>query len=210
MRSSGSRRSPRASARVGRRPATARVQSREERLSAARHDGHTSHADADGQNHGDDAGAVEQPARPRAAAGDRAASRSACCSRRDLDERSRDAARRRPVVASRSRDFSSHRRLAISTRRDPLISSPAMIAVSNLAKSYGGQTLFEDVSLQFNPGERYGLVGRQRLGQVHLPAHPGRRRDPERGRRSRSRRRRASACCARTTSATRTCPSSTS
>ena len=40
-----------------------------------------------------------------------------------------------------------------------------MIAVSSLAKSYGGQTLFEDVSLQFNPGERYGVVGANGSGK---------------------------------------------
>jgi ATPase subunit of ABC transporter with duplicated ATPase domains len=40
-----------------------------------------------------------------------------------------------------------------------------MIAVSGLAKAYGGQTLFEDVSLQFNPGERYGVVGANGSGK---------------------------------------------
>ena len=40
-----------------------------------------------------------------------------------------------------------------------------MIAVSGLGKSYGGQTLFEDVSLQFNPGERYGVVGANGSGK---------------------------------------------
>jgi ATPase subunit of ABC transporter with duplicated ATPase domains len=40
-----------------------------------------------------------------------------------------------------------------------------MIAVSGLAKAYGGQTLFEDVSLQFNAGERYGIVGANGSGK---------------------------------------------
>jgi ATPase subunit of ABC transporter with duplicated ATPase domains len=40
-----------------------------------------------------------------------------------------------------------------------------MIAVSDLAKSYGPQTLFEGVSLQFNPGNRYGLVGANGSGK---------------------------------------------
>jgi ATPase subunit of ABC transporter with duplicated ATPase domains len=40
-----------------------------------------------------------------------------------------------------------------------------MIAVSNLAKSYGQQTLFEGVSIQFNPGNRYGLVGANGSGK---------------------------------------------
>src|SRR4051812_26110551 len=39
------------------------------------------------------------------------------------------------------------------------IMSGPMIAVSDLGKSFGPQTLFEGVSIQFNPGNRYGLVG---------------------------------------------------
>jgi ATPase subunit of ABC transporter with duplicated ATPase domains len=40
-----------------------------------------------------------------------------------------------------------------------------MLAVSNLSKHYGEQTLFEGVSLQFNAGERYGLVGANGSGK---------------------------------------------
>ena len=40
-----------------------------------------------------------------------------------------------------------------------------MIAVSNLAKSFGPQILFEGVSFQLNPGERYGLVGANGSGK---------------------------------------------
>ena len=40
-----------------------------------------------------------------------------------------------------------------------------MIAVSDLGKSYGPQTLFEGVSVQFNPGNRYGLVGANGSGK---------------------------------------------
>ncbi len=40
-----------------------------------------------------------------------------------------------------------------------------MISVSNLAKSFGPQTLFEDVSFQLNPGNRYGLVGANGSGK---------------------------------------------
>ncbi len=43
-----------------------------------------------------------------------------------------------------------------------------MIAVSDLAKSYGPQTLFEGVSIQFNPGNRYGLVGANGSGKSTL------------------------------------------
>ena len=43
-----------------------------------------------------------------------------------------------------------------------------MIAVSNLDKHYGEQTLFEGVSLQFNDGERYGVVGANGSGKSTL------------------------------------------
>src|SRR4030095_15935575 len=41
-----------------------------------------------------------------------------------------------------------------------------MIAVSDLGKSFGPQTLFEGVSIQFNPGNRYGLVGANGSGKA--------------------------------------------
>ncbi len=40
-----------------------------------------------------------------------------------------------------------------------------MISVSNLAKAFGPQTLFEGVSFQLNPGNRYGLVGANGSGK---------------------------------------------
>jgi ATPase subunit of ABC transporter with duplicated ATPase domains len=40
-----------------------------------------------------------------------------------------------------------------------------MIAVSDLGKNFGPQTLFEGVSIQFNPGNRYGLVGANGSGK---------------------------------------------
>ncbi|HEX4953288.1 MAG TPA: ATP-binding cassette domain-containing protein [Thermoanaerobaculia bacterium] len=40
-----------------------------------------------------------------------------------------------------------------------------MIAVSDLGKSFGPQTLFTGVSIQFNPGCRYGLVGANGSGK---------------------------------------------
>jgi len=40
-----------------------------------------------------------------------------------------------------------------------------MIAVSDLGKSFGRQTLFSGVSIQFNPGNRYGLVGANGSGK---------------------------------------------
>jgi ATPase subunit of ABC transporter with duplicated ATPase domains len=43
-----------------------------------------------------------------------------------------------------------------------------MISVSNLAKHYGDQTLFEGVTLQFDPGERYGVVGANGSGKSTL------------------------------------------
>ena len=41
-----------------------------------------------------------------------------------------------------------------------------MIGISQLAKSFGGRTLFEGVSLQLNPGSRYGLVGANGSGKT--------------------------------------------
>jgi ATPase subunit of ABC transporter with duplicated ATPase domains len=43
-----------------------------------------------------------------------------------------------------------------------------MIAASNLGKYYGEQTLFERVSVQFQAGERYGLVGANGSGKSTL------------------------------------------
>ena len=50
-----------------------------------------------------------------------------------------------------------------------MLSSPAaMISVSNLAKSFGPQTLFAGVAFQLNIGERYGLVGANGSGKSTL------------------------------------------
>ena len=43
-----------------------------------------------------------------------------------------------------------------------------MIAVTNLGKSYGGQTLFTDASLALHVGNRYGLVGANGSGKSTL------------------------------------------
>ncbi|MEM6702018.1 MAG: ABC-F family ATP-binding cassette domain-containing protein [Acidobacteriota bacterium] len=43
-----------------------------------------------------------------------------------------------------------------------------MISISNLGKFFGEQTLFENVSIQFNPGERYGIVGANGSGKSTL------------------------------------------
>ena len=43
-----------------------------------------------------------------------------------------------------------------------------MITLSNLEKSYGDRTLFANVTLQLNPGERYGLVGANGSGKTTL------------------------------------------
>ncbi|MEA2747700.1 MAG: hypothetical protein QOI41_1843 [Myxococcales bacterium] len=43
-----------------------------------------------------------------------------------------------------------------------------MIGLTRLEKSYGGRTLFENVSLQLNAGSRYGLVGANGSGKSTL------------------------------------------
>ncbi|MEM7245863.1 MAG: ATP-binding cassette domain-containing protein [Acidobacteriota bacterium] len=43
-----------------------------------------------------------------------------------------------------------------------------MITISKLGKSYGSQKLFEDVSLQLNAGDRYGIVGANGSGKSTL------------------------------------------
>lgn len=43
-----------------------------------------------------------------------------------------------------------------------------MITISNLAKTFGDRTLFANVSLQLNAGERYGLVGANGSGKTTL------------------------------------------
>jgi ATPase subunit of ABC transporter with duplicated ATPase domains len=43
-----------------------------------------------------------------------------------------------------------------------------MISLSNVAKYYGDRVLFENVSLQFNRGERYGIVGANGSGKSTL------------------------------------------
>ena len=43
-----------------------------------------------------------------------------------------------------------------------------MISLSNVSKHYGDQVLFDGVSLQFNRGERYGIVGANGCGKSTL------------------------------------------
>ncbi len=43
-----------------------------------------------------------------------------------------------------------------------------MISASNLAMRFGERTLFENVSFQFNPGNRYGLIGANGAGKTTL------------------------------------------
>ena len=43
-----------------------------------------------------------------------------------------------------------------------------MINVENLTKSFGGHTLFEDISFRLNPKERIGIVGRNGHGKTTL------------------------------------------
>ncbi len=49
-----------------------------------------------------------------------------------------------------------------------MLAPGAMLAVSGLAKAFGGRTLFEEVSFQLTPGSRYGLVGANGSGKSTL------------------------------------------
>ena len=56
-----------------------------------------------------------------------------------------------------------------------------MISVSSLGKHFGDQTLFEGVTLQFNPGERYGIVGANGSGKSTLLKMLARQESPSEG-----------------------------
>jgi ATPase subunit of ABC transporter with duplicated ATPase domains len=43
-----------------------------------------------------------------------------------------------------------------------------MLSIESIDKGFGDQVLFEDASLQINPGERVGLVGRNGHGKTTL------------------------------------------
>lgn len=46
-----------------------------------------------------------------------------------------------------------------------------MISLDNLTVSYGGWTLFDNISFLTNPKDRIGLVGRNGAGKTTLLAH---------------------------------------
>ena len=56
-----------------------------------------------------------------------------------------------------------------------------MISVTNLSKTFGGQVLFENVNLQFNPREIYGEVGANGSGKSTLLKLLGREEEPSQG-----------------------------
>ena len=61
-----------------------------------------------------------------------------------------------------------HRRSGIGAWARARLDCPAVISVSNLAKSFGDRTLFAGASFQLNAGERYGLVGANGSGKTTL------------------------------------------
>ncbi len=56
------------------------------------------------------------------------------------------------------------------SRRAVLFGSPssAMIVLSNVTKRYGAKILFENVTVQFDPGKRYGVTGANGAGKSTL------------------------------------------
>src|SRR4051812_31659925 len=56
-----------------------------------------------------------------------------------------------------------------------------MLSISGLSKSFAGQTLFTDASLQINRGERVGLVGPNGAGKSTLFAMMLGKEDPDAG-----------------------------
>lgn len=58
-----------------------------------------------------------------------------------------------------------------------------MIVLENLTKRFGPKILFEKVSLQFDPGKRYGLTGANGAGKSTLIKMLGGEEDSDVGRR---------------------------
>ena len=48
-----------------------------------------------------------------------------------------------------------------------------MLTVSEITKSYGGKTLFDDVTTSFEPGHRYGLTGANGAKLARTPPEQG-------------------------------------
>src|SRR5947208_15568449 len=48
------------------------------------------------------------------------------------------------------------------------IARPSMLTISQVTKTFGGRTLFEDATLQVNRGDRIGLVGPNGAGKTTL------------------------------------------
>lgn len=70
-----------------------------------------------------------------------------------------------------SRSFAtprSRRRVALRFGAAAVILPPSMISVQNLRKDYAGRTLFRDVSMNFHPGQRVGIVGANGSGKSTL------------------------------------------
>ena len=64
----------------------------------------------------------------------------------------------------------SARAVDVSARRAVLFGSPSspMIVLSNVTKRFGPKILFENVTIQFDPGKRYGLTGANGAGKSTL------------------------------------------
>lgn len=47
-----------------------------------------------------------------------------------------------------------------------------MISTQGVSLQYGGRVLFENVNATFTQGNCYGLIGRQRRGQINIFKNP--------------------------------------
>ena len=84
-----------------------------------------------------------------------------------------------------------------------------MLTTANITMQFGAKPLFENISVKFGDGNRYGLIGANGCGKSTFMKILGGDLEPTRRQRSCSTRTSAWASCARTSSRSKTCACST-